>query len=371
MTAGRVGMFVYFAATAVTGFLAGLSRVSSRRHGLTRGPSTSSAARSQQSRWTFFDLLALSALVSVSALRFDVGTDYAIYALNYAQIQPEYWDYYLDRSPLDWGYTQLTIALRYVSDFPYLIFWVTSAITIVPVYVTIKKQSLDPTVAILLYILLAFYVAPMNAIRQGMAVALNFWASTFLENKPWLFVTLNVIASSLHLTAAVAAIIQAAVWKWRPRTGGVVVALIASVAAVLLLALPTVRGALASVASRYEVYLEPDPVGVGTYLTIAFKLALLLYTLYVIGARPKSSSIGLVLVGLTFLIVGTQYLVLARMEMYFGIFIILALPNALSTTAWSPRRKAAHKTVLLGFAVIYFLAYLQNYAGLVPYETYL
>ncbi|MET3769735.1 hypothetical protein ABIB15_002439 [Marisediminicola sp. UYEF4] len=323
------------------------------------------------SRWTVFDVLALSALISFSAFRFEVGTDYAIYALNYSQIQPEFWQYYLERSSLDWGYTQLTIALRALSDFPYLIFWVTSAVTILPVYVVIKKQSLHPAFALLLYILLAFYLAPLNAIRQGMAVGLNFWASTFLEKRPWVFVALNVVASTLHLSAAVAAVVQIAVRKWKPRTGGVLVALFSAFVVVLLMSFPPVRQVLASIIPRYEIYLVPNAVGLGTYLTIMFKLGILLYTLHLLRRQP-AEYVAMVTVGLIFLIIGTQYLVVARMEMYFGIFLVLALPNALALTRdISDRGKNLHVAAVLILAAAYFFAYLQNYAGLIPYRTYL
>lgn len=364
-------MFAYFAVTAVTGFFSGVSAA------IANSPSGNRAGRgvnvqpSMGSRWTIFDVVALATLISFSAFRFEVGTDYAVYALNYAQIQPEFWDYYLERSALDWGYTQLTIALRTLSDFPYLIFWVTSAITIVPVYLAIKKQSLNPALALILYVLLAFYLAPMNAIRQGMAVGLNFWASTFLEKRPWVFVALNIVASTLHLSAALAAVVQVVVKKWKPRTGGVLVALFTSLTFVLMMAFPPVRQFLASIIPRYELYLVPDAVGVGTYLALIFKLGILLYILHLLRNRP-AEHIAMVAVGLVFLVVGTQYMVVARMEMYFGIFIVLALPNALAQTrAVTDRGKSLHVAAVVALAVAYFVAYLGNYAGLIPYKTYL
>ena len=211
----------------------------------------------------------------------------------------------------------------------------------------------------------------MNAIRQGMAVSLNFWASTFLEKRPWVFVVLNILASTLHLTAAVAAVAQFLVRKWKPRTGGVLIALMTSLAVVLLMGFQPVRQVLASIVPRYEAYLVPDAVGIGTYLAIIFKLALLLYVLHVLRNQPIEY-VAMVTVGLIFLVIGTQYMVVARMELYFGIFLILALPNALAQSRTiSAKGKSLHGLTVVALAFAYFVAYLQNYAGLIPYQTYL
>src|SRR5690606_20246543 len=112
---------------------------------------------------------------------------FAIYALNFAKIQPERWMEHFARSPLDPGYTILTILIRTVTDLPYAVFLAAAVLTVVPIYITIKKQSLNPTLALALYVMLAFYVHPFNAVRQGIAIAMNVWASSFLRSKPLVF----------------------------------------------------------------------------------------------------------------------------------------------------------------------------------------
>ncbi len=56
------------------------------------------------------------------------------------------------------------------------------------------------------------------------------------------------------------------------------------------------------------------------------------------------------------------------MQLYFGIFLVLVLPNQLTMTpAW--RRGIA--VLLILASMVYFGFYLHNYGDLLPYKTYL
>lgn len=362
-------MLVYFIVALMTGLLSGLARATRKPNA--RGSLSQKSLPSLAPKWNFFDFVIVIGLVCFSALRFQVGTDYAIYALNYVQLQPGSWGSYSAQSPFDAGYSILTIVLRSVSDAPYLIFWASSILTVLPTYAAIRKWSLDPTLALLLYILLAFYVSPFNAVRQGIAAALNLWAITFLGKRTWLFIVINFLAASFHLSAALAALLQLIVRKWRPSGGIVVTTIVAAGGFAILMQFSAIRNIIGAVVPRYQVYLEGQLTGIGTYLVIAAKLGLLLYGLFLLGRNHNSRYIGLVTVGLVFLVIGTQYLSIARMEMYFGVFLIMLLPNALVVRNVSPRAKSIQKILLILFAVIYFFVYLQNYSGLIPYQTYL
>ena len=64
------------------------------------------------------------------------------------------------------------------------------------------------------------------------------------------------------------------------------------------------------------------------------------------------------------LIVGTQAVALARFDIYFSIFLILAVPNALAYG-----RRPLTQLAVLACALVYFAMFVTNYAGLIGYES--
>jgi hypothetical protein len=69
--------------------------------------------------------------------------------------------------------------------------------------------------------------------------------------------------------------------------------------------------------------------------------------------------------GLFFLIVGLNSVVLARMELYFGVFLVLLIPNRIAE-----RRCYVAKSGVLALATVYFALYIQHFSTLVPYHSY-
>jgi hypothetical protein len=374
-------LFVYFGVALLSTMLSGAGRAVrgsavGRPAVLSRlGHRLAGSNDARHRRWNAFDVAIVVVLVSFSALRYNVGTDFQIYALNFAQIQPEYWQYYLARSPLEGGYTVLSIAVRAISADPFAIFWVSSALTVIPAYVGIKKLSRDPTLSIFLFITLAFYVAPFNAIRQGIAVSLVFWASTFIGRKTWLFICVSLLATTFHLTALFAAVILLAARRWRPTTAQAVGALIAACGLAVVIRFGSVKALIDSVVPQYGQYAEANAAGVGSYLVLAVKLVLLFVVLHLLvrsdetgGSTDDARHAGYVAIGLAFLVIGTQYLVISRMEMYFGIFLIVLIPNAIARQDVSPASRTLKRAAVVIVAIVFFAAYLGNYGELLPYR---
>jgi hypothetical protein len=321
-------------------------------------------------RWTVFDFIVVGALVSFSALRFQVGTDYLMYLRTYSTLDPRDWANQFASSGQEAGYTALSLLLRSTSESPYLIFWVAAAITVIPVYATLKKQSDDLTFSILLYVLLAFFVSPFNIVRQGIAIALNFWANTFIEKNKVAFIFINGIAALFHSSVLIVAVIQLLMFRREPRLRTVLFIVGGGVLfAAGILTLPALGEALSTLNPRYGTYIgeSSQAAGIGTYFLIAARLGLLIYAMYLGWTESNAKWMTYVAIGVFFLIAGTQSIVASRMEDYFGIFLILLLPNQLAQRT----NAVASKIVLLLLSAVYFGLYLQNYGGLIPYQTYL
>lgn len=368
-------MTIYFGVAALVGLASALS-VAASNFFLTTGGRAIQVVRAAErrarpaGRWTVFDVLALVVLLTFSAMRYQVGTDFASYYALYNRLDPADWREALASSPMEAGYTGLSLLSRSVSDSPYLIFWVTSALTIIPVYWTIKKQSVDPTMSLLLYVLLAFFVTPFNLIRQGIALSLNFWADSYLDHNKKAFVVINAIAATFHTSVLLIVVVQFVARRWRPSVKLLTAVTLAGLVAVVFhLRIGALAFWLNALNPRYEGYVVDQRVaGVGTYLLIAARLGLLLFVLAFASNSIREGSTRrhatYVTFGLFFLFLGTQSVVISRMELYFGIFLVLLIPNTLGA-----RRALLDKTLIVALSVVYLGFFLTSYASLLPYQA--
>lgn len=366
-------MIPYYAITLYAAVMGILSTALSRRFIADRNKEISRGADLKPLRptkWTYFDFLLVIGLIIFSALRFQVGSDFAMYTRLYESQYVDDWALQIQASPQEIGYTVLSLFLFRVSQAPELLFWVTSIITVLPAYAAIKKRSDDPTMSVLLYIMLAFFVTPFNIIRQGIAISLNFWANTFIEKNKVAFVIINAIAATFHTSVLIVAVVQLLVHKWKFTKKKTVVALIAAViAAGGLSTFTSLATWLNGLNGRYDAYIgnTATSAGLGTYLVLFVTLALLAYAATFGNVQDNSKYFTYVLIGVAFLIVGTQAIAVARMQLYFGIFLVLLVPNQMHKR---PER-SLEKLFLAAAAAVYFGFHLANYGDLTPYQTYL
>ena len=343
----------------------------------------------------------MTVLVGFSAVRYFVGTDYQTYLSLHQKIDLTDVVGSYASSPVEVGYTTLSIVVHALTDFPYAIFWATSILTVVPVYIAIKRSSLDLPFSVTIYMLLAFYVFPFNLIRQGIAVALLFLAHTFYEKNRALYFVLSALAGLFHYTAWLAAAIQWMFLRWRPtiRMTTYIVAsiLLAGLLFVVINAMNPafVSSLLSAINPRYGDYFDRAGSGIGTYLIIATRLALL-YLAFLLLRRSGDGLIGtwreygawfaFAALGICFLTIGTQAVNAGRIDYYFSIFLVLLIPNLLKGIQASEVRPKAvsfgrfielatsPRNVKVSFAILgslYYAMFIANFSDLLPYQAYL
>lgn len=325
-------------------------------------------SRREKRGWNLADLACVAILVTFSGVRYGVGTDFYAYELAYARLDvTAHWWLQAEMYKQEIGYTILSLMVKSVSADPQAIFLVTSAIAIVPVYAALRKQSLDLSFAVTLYILLCFYVAPFNIIRQGLAFGLVFWGYSFIKKSKITFLLIGLLAATLHSTALLIVVVLLVGRLWKPKIGSGIFALaLAVVAAGAIWTLPPIRQLLERLNDRYLDYLTADSSGLTVYLMIGIFLILaMLIGAY--GSAGRPDWLAIVLIGIMFLIVSIQSPVALRMFNYFGLFVLLALPNALA----GKKGGGAWKALVLIGAAIYFTVYASTFANLIPYQTLL
>ncbi|MBK8076102.1 MAG: EpsG family protein [Kineosporiaceae bacterium] len=95
-----------------------------------------------------WDALTVVVLISFSALRYRVGTDFDLYLVLYKRLYVGNWIEQLATSPQEFGFTLMSLVLRENFKSPYALLWATSVLTVVPAYAAMKKRSADMPMSI-------------------------------------------------------------------------------------------------------------------------------------------------------------------------------------------------------------------------------
>lgn len=344
-----------------------------RHYARERHLSAAEPDRAWGSSWTLFDIAAIAALVTFSAVRYGIGTDYGLYAIIYDSLDTNGWSETIAASPQEAGFTTLMLILKSISSSPFVLFWVTSLLAVVPAYVAIKQVSARPVLAVMLYILLGFYLAPFNLVRQGIAISLVFFAAMCLRRRPAWFVAVGALAFSFHVTSLVALGVILLAHRRRPSllTLGLIVA--ATAAGLVMLNRYAGLGELIGrLNPRYELFLEStEGAGVGTFLQLLVFLGLLGYAA-LLGQQDSTIRaqtgwlVVITLVGVSLMIMSTQALPLGRLALFFTIYLAVLLPERVAAS----RRPMFHDLVLVAIGLVFYVFYLSFYGGMLPYQTY-
>lgn len=334
---------------------------------------TALAVESSGGRTDSFHILdgfALILLVAFAGSRIGVGTDFELYERVFARVDPTNWADTISQSPQDFGFTTLSLLVAQVGgDFSTLI-WVVSILTVVPTYVALRRTSVDPTLTIYLFVALGTYLTPFNIMRQGIAAGLVFIAALWFldEKRRWPgFFGLMFLAATFHATALLAGAIMFVARNWRPNLGTAALVIGgAAIAATVILGQSALDPILNAINPRYAGYTERDAAGIGTYLVIAAKAGLLMICWLKVNQLSDIERRYFVysLAGLAFLIIGTQSIAISRLELYFGVFLLLLVPSALTKFT-----SAAPKVAIYAGAAVYLFAFLAEYNGLLPYTS--
>lgn len=153
-----------------------ISYISCRIH---KGEDGSLRQKRNQMQYVYF---ALSMLIPffVSALRYNVGTDY-----NYTYV-PRFYQYKespfgaLDWEPLFWLFFN---GVAKITDNPQWVFVITSGVVMLGVWVASYEVSALPWMSILLFYISRHYFISMNAIRQYTGLAFVCIGMIFLKEK--------------------------------------------------------------------------------------------------------------------------------------------------------------------------------------------
>lgn len=141
--------------------------------------------------------LSFLIMAGVSALRYEVGTDYVSYA---GKIVDQITNGQYTKEPLFKELVKLALAM---GDTQW-IFILSSIVIVGFTYLAIREQSKDAVLGIFLFMFSTFYSFSLNAVRQAMATAIFLFAIKYIKRGQFFrYVIAIVIAMGFHQVAII------------------------------------------------------------------------------------------------------------------------------------------------------------------------
>lgn len=340
-------------------------------------------------------ILAVIPMLLVSALRYQVGTDYTKrYVENYRMLQKG-----IDVEDLEIGFKAIDYVCLFFTKDAYLLFIVTSLIILSIFFEVIYKKSSNSILSVIIFFLGGYFFGTLNLVRQYIAVAFILLGYQFLmfENRKKaysLFVLCGILAFLMHSSSIVCFAIM-----FLTRKNIINIKWVLPVSVLILILNKNIMTILAPIIknTRFNIYLTGKfTQGDLSIITIAENLIVYLW-FSIIYYYEKRQNRKLEKDGITFLniqgitlllsvsgVVHTQFM---RIMIYFSAFQILSIPYFFNITNYEEIAEKiktkinknisgkAIKTITYACIVLAFsgmLIYtniLHNDNGVLPYKT--
>ena len=143
-------------------------------------------------------ILSVIPFLFISAFRYDVGTDYFYrYAPNYITIANGG-----NIKNLEFTFKVLIKICSFFTDSYVSLFFVTSAIIIIPIFYIIYKKSKYPLLSIVLFIIGGFFFDSLNLVRQYISIVIILCSHSYLLDKKYFKWILWILFAALFHKSA-------------------------------------------------------------------------------------------------------------------------------------------------------------------------
>lgn len=276
-------------------------------------------------------ILFIILLVFYSIRNYTVGTDTLNYVSHYLYNYNPY--QYGFNEDVEIGYQYLDyLVIKFTNDYFWL-FIVCGFITIYSYLYVINRYSNNFIFSLFIYLLFGFYTFAFNGLRQGLAIAICFFALPYLLSKNKLkYFSLIILASLFHISSLIMLFIYFLIYLKFKLEYKVLLTFILS-----LLGSNYLINYLAEENSRYEGYTQPSEVA-GGYIVFLFYFILGIFV-YFFGSKERHQS--------------NNYQKIEQIYLC-GIFLVLPIV-LLGTNPSGPQRILNYFTPMLIFLIPYLL----------------
>lgn len=280
-------------------------------------------------------IMAIMPFFIVSALRYDIGTDYTRrYVFDY------------NRTLQGIDVSNLEILFKFIMKFcmifteePYLMFAITSAMIVGFILGTSFTKSKDKILSVCIFLLGGFFFDSLNIMRQYMAMSLIFFGYQFLlKSKRWYiaYIATVIVATLIHSSAIIMLIVvllnrkMLVSWKW-----------VLPVCVIILILNENLMNVVGFFVqnTKFEAYLTGKfAQGEFSYLFVAENLAIYLMMMYIYSKNKKLGNIqtqdilflNIQALALIVMILGSVHMLFIRTALYFSVFQVISVPYYIS-----------------------------------------
>lgn len=319
--------------------------------------------------YSYADFIVLLLLILIAGLRYNIGTDYAMYyGMYFNQDDP-------NLEKVEIGYKVLMdISYKVFQDNFVLFFIFCAILTIIPIYALIKKYSKYPTESLFYFVTLGFYVLSFNMVRQAIAMAFAFYALKFLFDRKFLrYIIVVIFASLFHMTAL---IMIPMYWlsNFKFNTKKLLTILVILLFSGFLF--NPIFNYVTTVIPQYSMYssYQEMKAGIGTY--IINSIYILLIIIIIINKKridEKSENdnynkvINVITFSTFFIILSMQNTLMARLIYYWLMPIVLILPEMIRCVKENYRNTL--QALVLLFFIAFYIIHIYSFNGVYPYRS--
>lgn len=279
-------------------------------------------------------ILAIMPMFFISAIRYDVGTDYdKRYMADYYTLAEG-----KNVGNLEIGFKAIDYICLFFTQEPYLLFVVTSLIILAIIFEVIYKKSSNKILSIIIFFLCGYFFGTLNLIRQYIAMALVLLGYQFLmdknQKKAYIgFVICAILAFFMHSSSIVCFIM---LFLTQKNICNIKIVLPLSILILILnqnimtILTPIIKN------TRFKVYLtgtyaqsELSVLQIVENLLVYVWMSIIYYFQKKKNMEIKKEEITLLNIqGISFLltVAGVIHSQFMRIAIYFGIFQILSIP---------------------------------------------
>lgn len=323
--------------------------------------------------------LSLIPPIIVAGLRYAVGTDYRTYVSIYENLSMLNQKEFLatNISGIEIGYYWLIKFSAGLYNDPKTMFILASALTIGFFYMGLKRFNPAHKAQIYFLYLMTIFPLTLNAVRQGIAMSICFFAFSYISEKKFKHYAFWLIAASLfHLSSIVLLplyFINKLVKTTSLKDQYISLAKILSASLVLFILLPLVGSFFSSfsIFNRYAEYKYIVSEGKNYLFFLKATIMALVLILYKRIARLDNNAVFLTafaVLEVACTTLGFALPILSRVSLYFAFYSIILLsyiPDVFSDRFGRYISKTA--IIVYGFSFFILIYYVAAYSQVMPY----
>lgn len=149
-------------------------------------------------------VLTLSYMWLLATFRQGIGYDYYTYIEIFEKVRGAQGISGLLTLPYEWGFILVTKAMTWWISSPTVMYAVYALMVLVPIGIFVYRHCKDPWLSLWLYVTLTFFYTSMNFVRQSIACSIIVLGYGFLRDKKIVkFLLIVILAALFHKTALI------------------------------------------------------------------------------------------------------------------------------------------------------------------------